>query len=125
MYQFNSPIIYDNIWQICLKTKKELNEIYNKDRKEAIEDDLGGIIEYSSSTIYLDKNLDDDSFRKSLRKQLMNLYLWETGQQDHLFTQEELCDLASVAASLICKTTENLILQIKQNLKGEKANVNI
>lgn len=118
MYQFNSPVIHENIWRICLKTNKELNEIYNEDRKEANEDNFGGMIEYSSSTIYLNKDLDDASYRKSLRKQLMNLYLWETGQQDHLFTQEEFCDLTSVAAPLICKTADDIALALKKNLKG-------
>ena len=30
-------------------------------------------------------------------------YLWETGQQDRRYTEEELCDLMSIAAPLICK----------------------
>lgn len=43
----------------------------------------------------------------------MNLYLWETGQQNHLFTQEEFCDITSVAAPLICKIADYIVLKRK------------
>ena len=114
MLTFKSPVIHENIWKIVLKTNKELNAIYNKDKKEKRNnDDIGGVIEYSTMTIYIDKNLDDSLFRKAFRKQLMNLYLWETGQEGHLFTQEDFCDLASVVAPLICKTADEILLKIR------------
>lgn len=120
MFTFNSPVIYENIWKISLKTNKELRKIYFEGRKEEKKEELGGILEYSSSTIYIDKDLDDDLLGRALRKQLMNLYLWETGQQDHLFTEEEFCDLTSVAAPLICKTADNIILMLKKDMKDKE-----
>lgn len=120
MLEFYSPVIHENIWKISLKTNKELRKIYFEGRKEEKKEELGGIIEYSSSTIYIDKDLDDDLLERALRKQLMNLYLWETGQQDHLFTEEEFCDLTSVAAPLICKTADNIILMLKKDMKDKE-----
>lgn len=120
MLEFYSPVIHENVWKISLKTNKELRKIYFEGRKEEKKEELGGIIEYSSSTIYIDKDLDDDLLERALRKQLMNLYLWETGQQDHLFTEEEFCDLTSVAAPLICKTADNIILMLKKDMKDKE-----
>lgn len=117
MFTFKSPVIQENIWKICLKTKRELNKIYFEDRKIEKEEDLKGLIEFSSLTIYIDKNLDDVSLTRILRKKLMNLYLWETGQQDHLFTEEEFCDLTSVVAPLICQTANDIVLCLKKNSK--------
>ena len=118
MFAFNSPVIQENIWRICLKTKKELNIIYYEDKKIEKEEDFKGLIEYSSSTIYIDMDLDKKLLKRTLRKKLMNLYLWETGQQNHLFTEEEFCDLTSVAAPLICKTADEIALELN-NKKGE------
>lgn len=118
MFTFNSPIIHENIWKIYLKTKKELIKIYYGEIKD--DEDIEGIIDYIDSTIYLDKNLDDISLKKELRKKLMHLYLWETGQQEHRFTEEEFCDLTSVAAPLICRTADDIFLRIKKYEKGEK-----
>lgn len=120
MLEFYSPVIHENVWKISLKTNKELRKIYFEGRKEEKEEELGGIIEYSSSTIYIDKELDDDLLGRALRKQLVNLYLWETGQQDHLFTEEEFCDLTSVVAPLICKTADNIILMLKKDMKDKE-----
>ena len=120
MLEFYSPVIHENVWKISLKTNNELRKIYFEGRKEEKKEELGGVIEYSSSTIYIDKELDDDLLGRALRKQLMNLYLWETGQQDHLFTEEEFCDLTSVAAPLICKTADNIILMLKKDMKDKE-----
>ena len=113
MLEFYSPVIHENVWKISLKTNKELRKIYFEGRKEEKEEELEGIIEYSSSTIYIDKELDDDLLGRALRKQLVNLYLWETGQQAHLFTEEEFCDLTTVAAPLICKTADEILSKLR------------
>ena len=119
MITFNSPVISENVWNLCLKTNKEIEDIYYEDRKTEQREEIHSVIEYTSSTIYLDKELDDNSILKALRKKLVNLYLWETGQEDHLFKEEEFCDLASVVIPIIYKTSENLLLRIKEEKKGE------
>ena len=117
MFTFNSPVIHENIWKISLKSNKELRKIYFEGRKEEKKEDIGGIIEYATSTIYLDMDLNDELLGRALRKQLMNLYLWETGQQNRLFTEEEFCDLTSVAAPLICKTADEILSKIRNGGK--------
>lgn len=114
MFEFKSPVIPEHIWKISLKTPKEMLKIYYEDRpieQEKIE----GITEYIISTIYIDETLDDKELLRTLRKQLMRLYLFETGQQNRKFTEEEFCDLMSVASPLICKTANRL----KRLVKGE------
>lgn len=75
---------------------------------------LHGITEYLTSTIYIDKELEGFLFVKALRHELMHIYLWETGQQERNYTEEEICDLISVAAPLICQTANNLLSKLKK-----------
>lgn len=119
MIKFNSPVIHENIWKIYLKTNKEVSDFYYEDKKNVEKEKIYSVIEYRTSTIYIDKELDDNSTLKALRKKLVNLYLWETGQQDHSFNEEEFCDLASVSIPLIYKIAENLLLKIKEEKKEE------
>lgn len=119
MYKFKSPVIHDNIWKVYLRSSKELNEMSNKDYKK--EDTVKAILDYINLTIYIDKDLDDIEFKKTLREKLINLYLWETGQQCHIFTLEDFCELTSVAAPLICETADYIVAEIKnKNKKGAK-----
>lgn len=120
MFTFNSPIIKENIWKICFKTKNELIKLYYEDEEIEREEDIRGLIEYATSTIYIDKNLDDVLLKRTLRKKMMNLYLWETGQQNRLYTEEEFCDITSVAAPLICKSADELVLGLKKYIKSKK-----
>lgn len=121
MFTFNSPVISENVWKICFKSQEEMIKIYYEGREEEKKEKKEGMIEYISFTIYIDKDLDDASLLKTLRKQLMRIYLWETGQQDHMFTEEEFCDLNSVAAPLICKTANEIASRLKENgIRKEK-----
>lgn len=82
---------------------------------------IHGITEYVTSTIYIDKDLDGFLLAKTLRHELTHVYLWETGQQGRISNEEETCDLLSVAAPVICKTTDEIIFRLKEGLykKGE------
>lgn len=116
MFTFNSPVIRENIWKIDFKTKEELKRIYYEAKEAENKEEIDGIIEFRTFTIYLNKDLDEVSLKKILRKKLVNLYLWETGQQDHRYTEEEFCDLVSVLAPLICKSADDILLNIKRDI---------
>lgn len=115
MIPFKSPICSEHIWYLCLKTNKEIEEIYYSNNKKKEQDkEIHGIIEYITSTIYIDKNLDDVLFVKEIRKQLMRIYLYDTGMDDILYSEENFCDVVGVAAPLICNRTDEIISEIKK-----------
>ena len=115
MIKFNSPVIPENTWELYLKTTQEITDLYNEDKGvEDKKEKVPSVIDLTSATIYIDKDLEDNDLLKAIIKKLVNLYLWETGQQDHLFTEEEFCDLTSTSAPIILKTAEELILKIKK-----------
>lgn len=116
MFSFKSPAISKNIWKLCFRDREEMNRIFYEGRTPDEGVRLHGITEYVTSTIYIDKDLDGFLLAKALRHELMHVYLWETGQQGRVYSEEETCDLLSVAAPAICKTTEEITLRLKEGL---------
>lgn len=93
-----------------------MNKIYYENRTPDENTRLHGITEYITSTIYIDKDLDKFLLGKALRHELTHIYLWETGQQGRINNEEETCDLISVAAPVICKTADEIMLRLKEGL---------
>ena len=116
MFEFKSPANSKNIWKLCFRDKKIMNDIYYEGRTPDNEARIHGITEYITQTVYIDKELDGFLLSKVLRHELTHIYLWETGQQDRVLNEEETCDLLSVAAPVICKTTDEIILRLKEGL---------
>ena len=121
MFAFKSPAIPKNVWKLCFRDRAEMNKIYYENRPVDEETRLHGITEYITSTIYIDKDLDGFLLAKTLRHELTHIYLWETGQQDRVYSEEELCEVMSVAAPLITKSANDILLRLKEGLykKGE------
>ena len=115
-FTFKSPAIPKNIWKLCFRDKEEMNRIFYEGRVPDDDTRIHGITEYITSTIYIDKDLDGFLLAKTLRHELAHVYLWETGQQGRINNEEETCDLLSVAAPAICKTTDEIILRLKEGL---------
>lgn len=115
-FTFKSPAIPKNIWKLCFRGKEEMNRIFYEGRTPDDDTRIHGITEYITSTIYIDKDLDGFLLAKTLRHELTHVYLWETGQQGRINNEEETCDLLSVAAPVICKTTDEIILRLKEGL---------
>ena len=116
MFTFKSPANSKNVWNLCFRDRAEMNKIYYENRPVDEEVRLHGITEYITSTIYIDKELDGFPLGKALRHELTHIYLWETGQQDHVMNEEETCDFMSVAAPLIYKTAEDIMFRLKEGL---------
>ena len=116
MFTFHSPAISKNIWKLCFRGKEEMTRIFYEGRTPDEDIRLHGITEYITSTIYIDKDLDGFLLAKTLRHELMHVYLWETGQQGRINNEEEVCDLVSVAAPAICKTADEIMLRLKEGL---------
>ena len=117
MFAFKSPAISKNIWKLCFRDRAEMNKIYYEGRTPDEEARIHGITEYITQTIYIDKELDGFPLAKVLRHELTHVYLWETGQQAReKYDEEEICDIMSIAAPAICKTTDEIILRLKEGL---------
>lgn len=120
-FTFKSPAIPKNIWKLCFRDREEMTKIYYGNRTPDEEVRIYGITEFITSTIYIDKDLDGFILIKALRHELTHIYLWETGQQDRVFNEEEICDFMSVAAPIIYKTADEIVFRLKEGLykRGE------
>ena len=116
MFEFKSPANSKNIWKLCFRDRKEMNNIYYENRPVDEEARIHGITEYITQTIYIDKDLAGFLLGKALRHELTHIYLWETGQQDRVLNDEETADLMSVAAPVICKSVDEILLRLKEGL---------
>ena len=116
MFTFKSPANSKNIWKLCFRSEKEMNDIYYETRTPEEGVKLHGITEYHTSTVYIEKTLDGFPLVKALRHELTHIYLWETGQQAREYEEEEVCDIMSVAGPIICKTADEIMLRLKEGL---------
>lgn len=116
MFTFLSPVNQKNIWKLCFKSRKEMNDIYYENKSVDQEVRIHGITEYVTQTIYIDKDLDGFLLGKILRHELTHIYLWETGQQDRVLNEEETADFMSVAGPVICKCADNIMLRLREGL---------
>ena len=122
MFTFVSPVFSKNIWKLCFRDKKEmLNIFYDGDiPEENKKDRVLGITDYVNTTVYIDKQLDEFLLAKTLRHELMHIYLWETGQQARDYTEEDICDIASVAIPTINKSANNIMTRLNEGLYKNK-----
>ena len=114
--EFRSPINPKNIWTLCFRDRDEMSRIFYENRPIDQEVRIHGITEYISQTIYIDKDLDGFLLGKALRHELTHVYLWETGQQDMVKNEEEICDFMSVAAPVIVKCANEIMLRLREGL---------
>ena len=121
MFTFKSPTNEKNIWNLCFRDRDTMNKLYYENRTPDDTARINGLTDYTSSTIYFDKDIDGFLLAKTLRHELAHIYLWETGQQDRVYNEEELCEVMSVAAPLITKSANDILLRLKEGLykKGE------
>lgn len=121
MFSFKSPVNSKHIWTLCFRDKDTMRRIFYEEKSIEEGVRIFGMTEFTSSTIYIDKDLDGFILAKTLRHELTHVYLWETGQQDRVMNEEEVCDFMSVAMPIIHKTTEEILFRLKEGLykKGE------
>lgn len=115
-FTFKSPANQKNIWKLCFRDKEDMNRIFYENKPADQEARLHGITEFITQTIYIDKELDGFLLGKTLRHELTHVYLWETGQQDRVMNEEEQCDFVSVAAPIITKAANDIMLRLREGL---------
>jgi hypothetical protein len=116
MFTFLSPANSKNIWKLCFRNRKEMNDIYYEGRPFNEEIRLHGITDYIAQTVYIDKELDGYLLGRALRHELTHIYLWETGQQNATMNEEAQCELMGAAASIITKTADDIMLRLREGL---------
>lgn len=117
MFTFKSPALPKNVWKLCFRDREEMNRIFYEGRTPDEEARIHGITEYTTQTVYIDKDLDGFILAKALRHELTHVYLWETGQQGReKYDEEEICDIMSVAAPAICKSVDEILLRLREGL---------
>lgn len=114
MFTFKSMVNPKNIWTLCFRDKNEMNRLYYENKTPDENARVHGMTEYITQTIYIDKELDGFLLGKTLRHELAHIYLWETGQQDRIMSEEEQCDFISVAAPIICKAADEIMLRLRE-----------
>lgn len=121
MFTFKSPVNPKNVWKLCFRDKETMNKIFYEDKTPDDDTRIHGITEFITSTIYIDKELDGFPLTKTLRHELTHVFLWETGQQNRVYNEEELCEVMSIAAPEVCRVTDEIMLRLKEGLykKGE------
>lgn len=93
-----------------------MNRIFYENRPIDQKIRIHGITEFITQTVYIDKDLDGYLLGKALRHELTHIYLWETGQQDMIKNEEETCDFMSVAAPIITKTANDIMIRLREGL---------
>lgn len=116
MFTFQLPTGVKNVWKLCFRDKAEMKRIFYEDRIPEDGMIVNGITDFNASTIFLEKSLDGFLLAKTLRHELMHAYLWETGQQGRDYSEEEMCDIVSVASPIINKTADDILLRLKEGL---------
>lgn len=121
MFEFESPAISKNRWKLCFREPKVLYDMYYENRTPEEGCEFFGLTEYKTMTVYINKNLDGFILAKTLRHELMHIYLWETGQQGRKYVEEDICDITSVASPAINAVVDNILLRLKEGLykRGE------
>lgn len=114
MFTFESPATSKKNWKLYLKSQKEMLNIYYEDTEPKEDSHLNGITEYPTATVYIDKDIDGFCLIKTLRHELMHVYLWDVGKNGSYYWEDEICEIMSVVAPLICKTADDIALKIKK-----------
>lgn len=115
MIIFKSPTNLKKEWNLYLKSQDEMKEIYYEDEKIEDEYFINGVTEFATSNVYIDKDINGFLFKKTIRHELMHVYLYDMGKNKIRYTEDEVAEIMSDAAPLICELTHKVMLQIKEN----------
>ena len=116
MLTFKSPAISEKTWKLCLKSKKEMLNIYYENTEPEDRYSVYGITEYAISTVYIDKDIDGFLLVKTLRHELMHIYLWDLEKNGKYYTEDEVSEILEVSAPLICEKADELLSRLKEKL---------
>ena len=113
MITFKSPATSKKRWKLYLKSPKEMLDIYYEDTEPEDGYSVHGITEYATSTIYINKNIDGFLLLKTIRHELMHVYLWDLEKNGTFYTDEEVSEIIGISAPLICKTADEILSKIR------------
>lgn len=114
MITFKSPANPKSIWKLCFKNSKEMNDIFYEDAEPEEGQTLFGLTDYLALKVYINEDLDGFLLKKTIRHELMHIYLWENEKKNSLYNDDEICEIMCIAAPLICNKTDEIISKIKK-----------
>lgn len=113
MVTFKSPATSQKSWKLYLKSPKEMLDIYYEDTEPEDGYSVHGITEYATSTIYINKDIEGFLLIKTLRHELMHVYLWDLEKNGNYYSDEEVSEIICIAAPLICKTADEILSKLR------------
>ena len=117
MFTFKSPVKKKKKWKVYLKSPKEMIDIYYEDTEPEDGYTVNGITDFTTDNVYINNELDGFLLMKTIRHELMHVYLWDLEKNDYHFSDEEVVEIMSVAAPLICEIANEIAKKIKRNIK--------
>lgn len=112
MLTFKSPIDSKKIWKLYLKSPKEMIELFYEDTEPKDGYSINGITEFPTSKVYINKRINGFLLIKTLKHELMHVYLYDSKKNQALYTQEEVTEIISDAAPLICNTVDEILFKL-------------
>ena len=112
MITFDSFVNKDKKWEVQLKNDKELSDIYFENQEQEKGVSINGLTEYLTSKIYINEELYGFSLIKTIRHELMHVYLWETNKNNSSYTEDEVCEILSNSIPFINKTADDILSKL-------------
>lgn len=114
MITFNLLTNPKNVWKVHLKSNEEMVDIFYENEEQTSGESFFGITEYQTSTVYINKDINGFLLIKALRHELMHIYLWEIDKNGTVYSNDEVCEIMSEVAPLICQKAEEIALKVKE-----------
>lgn len=113
MITFNLLVNNSSKWNLYLKNDSEMKNIYYGDQEPEDGMSINGVTEYITSSVYISKKLNGFMLIKTLRHELMHIYLYELGKRDAFYSEDEVCEILADAMPIIDKTTDEILLKLR------------
>ena len=113
MLTFDSFVNKEKKWELYLKNDKEMEDIYYEDQEKEEGKTLHGITEFLTSKVYINEKLNGFVLIKTLRHELMHIYLYEIDKRDIFYSEDEVCEILADAIPLINTRVGEIISKMK------------
>lgn len=113
MITFDSPTIPDKKWKICFKSKKEMSQLYYGEQYKDNKEIVFGITDFDDVIVYLNKEIKGFVLSKTLKHELMHVFLFDSEKRSYLYSNENASELINMAAPYVYNTSTEILLKIK------------
>ena len=114
MITFNSFVNKEKKWEVYLKGNDEIFDMYYEDEKPEEGMMVHGLTEFSESKIYINDRLEGFVLIKTLRHELLHVYLYEIDKRDIYYSEDEVCEILSEITPWIYETADEIVSKLKK-----------